>query len=153
MIRTSLIAAALFAFAAAAPAYAEDPAPTLQVDSGTVMTSQGGEFVTAASGASVAPGTRIMLAENSSATVTYANGCSAVISAAGVHAVPAVCQAGTGQAGTGQAAVGTTAATGTQWASAGWLFLGTAVVAAGLSEIGGDGDPLPSEVTPPPVSR
>lgn len=148
MIRTSLIAAALFAFAAAAPAYAQDPAPTLQVNSGTVMTSQGGEFATAANGASVAPGTRIMLAENSSATVTYANGCSAVISAAGVHAVPAVCQAGTGQA-----AVGTTAATGTQWASAGWLFLGTAVVAAGLSEIGGDGDPLPSEVTPPPVSR
>lgn len=148
MIRTSLIAAALFAFAAAAPAYAQDPAPTLQVNSGTVMTSEGGEFATAASGASVAPGSRIMLAENSSATVTYANGCSAVISAAGVHAVPAVCQAGTGQA-----AVGATAATGTQWASAGWLFLGTAVVAAGLSEIGGDGDPLPSEVTPPPVSR
>ena len=148
MIRTSLIAAALFAFAASAPAHAEDPAPTLQVNSGTVMTSQGGEFATAANGASVAPGTRIMLAENSSATVTYANGCSAVISAAGVHAVPAVCQAGSGQA-----AVGAPAATGTQWASAGWLFLGTAVVAAGLSEIGGDGDPLPSEVTPPPVSR
>ncbi|MGY0561507.1 hypothetical protein ACW7G2_12410 [Luteimonas sp. A277] len=148
MIRTSLIAAALFALAAHAPAHAEEVAPTLQVNSGTVMTSQGGEFVTAASGASVAPGTRIMLAENSSASVVYASGCTAAISAAGVHAVPAMCQAGSAQA-----AVGATAATGTQWASAGWLFLGTAAVAVALSEISGDGDPLPSPVTPPPVSR
>lgn len=143
MIRTSLIAAAaVFALAAIAPAHAQDAPPTLRVDSGSVMTSQGGEFVSAASGAQVTPGTRVMLADNSSASLVYANGCTASISAAGVHAVPAVCQVGASQS-----AVGAGTAAGVDLASAGWLFLGTAAVAAGLSQMD-DGDPLP-----PPVSR
>lgn len=147
MIRTSLIAAALLSLAAVAPAHAADePAPTLRVDSGSVMTSTGGEFVTAASGTTVTPGTRVMLAEGSSASLVYANGCTASIAAAGVHAVPAMCQA-TGS----QAAVGTTAAAGVDWASAGWLFLGTAVVAGGLASM--DTESAPPEYVPPPVSR
>lgn len=144
MIRTSLIAAAL-SLAAFAPAYAEDPAPTLRVDSGSVMTSTGGEFVTASSGTAVTPGTRVMLAEGSTASLVYANGCTASISAAGVHAVPAVCQA------TGQAAIGAGTAAGVDWASAGWLFLGTAVVAGGLASM--DTESAPPEYIPPPVSR
>ncbi|MFZ7095381.1 hypothetical protein ACOPJQ_02850 [Luteimonas dalianensis] len=140
---SSLLFAAIAATAFSANA--QDDAVTVRVDAGNVMASEGGEFVTVASGASLAPGSRIMLAENSSASVVYANGCTASISAAGVHAVPAVCQAGSQN----QAAVGTTTAAGIDWASAGWLFLGTAAVAAGLSQMD-DGDPLPP---PPPVSR
>src|SRR5690606_16394966 len=146
MIRTSLIAAALLSLAAAAPAQAEQAAPTLRVDSRSVMTSTGGEFVTAASGTTVTPGTRVMLAEGSSASLVYANGCTASIAAAGVHAVPAMCQA-TGS----RTAVGTTAAAGVDWASAGWLFLGTAVVAGGLASM--DTESAPPEYIPPPVSR
>ena len=76
----------------------------------------------------------------------YANGCTASIAAAGVHAVPAMCQA-TGS----RTAVGTTAAAGVDWASAGWLFLGTAVVAGGLASM--DTESAPPEYVPPPVSR
>lgn len=147
MIRTSLLAVAALSIAAFSPAHAQDqdPAPTLRVDSGTVMTSQGGEFVSAASGATVTPGTRVMLAEGSTASLVYANGCTASISAAGVHAVPAMCQA-TGS----QAAIGAGTAAGVDWASAGWLFLGTAVVAGGLASM--DTESAPDEI-PPPVSR
>ena len=146
MIRTSLLAAAsAIAFAAMAPAHAQDAPPTIRVDSGTVMTSDGGEFVSAASGSQVTPGSRVMLAEGSTASLVYANGCTASISAAGVHAVPAVCQA------TGQAAIGAGTAAGVDWASAGWLFLGTAVVAGGLASM--DTESAPPEYIPPPVSR
>lgn len=143
--RTSLFAAiAAAALATLAPAHAaEESAPTLRVDSGSVMTSTGGEFVTAASGTPVIPGTRVMLAEGSSASLVYANGCTASIAAAGVHAVPAVCQA----AGS-QTAFGTAASAGVDWASAGWLFLGTAVVAGGLASMDTESAP-----PPPPVSR
>jgi len=142
-IARSFLAAALAATAFSA-AHTNDNPVTVRVDSGSVMASQGGEFVTAASGTQLAPGSRIMLAENSSASLVYASGCTQAISAAGVHAVPAMCQA-TGS----QAAVGAATAAGVDWGSAGLLFLGTAAVAAGLSQMG-DGDPLPP---PPPVSR
>ena len=152
MIRTSLLAAAsAIAFAALAPAHAQDAPPTIRVDSGTVMPSDGGEFVSAASGSQVTPGRRVMLAEGSSAALGYPNGCTATISAAGVHAVPAVCQAGAAQAGAGQSAVGAGTAAGGDWASAGWLFLGTAAVGAGLASM--DTEPAPPEYIPPPVSR
>lgn len=142
--RTVLIAAiAATAFFAA---HAQDNAVTVQVHGGNVMTSQGGEFVTAASGSQVAPGSRIMLAEGASASLVYASGCTQAIAAAGVHAVPAMCQATPAQA---PSAIGAGTAAGVDWASAGLLFAGTAVVAAGLSQMG-DGDPLPP---PPPVSR
>lgn len=137
----SLLAAAI-AVSAFSAAHAQDEAVTVRVHSGNVMTSQGGEFVTAASGAPIAPGSRIMLAENSSASLVYPNGCTQDLSAAGVHPVAPVCQA-TGS----RAAIGSGTAAGVDWGSAGLLFLGTAVVAAGLSQMS-DGDPLP-----PPVSR
>lgn len=142
-IARSLLFAAVAATAFSA-AHAQDNAVTVRVHGGSVMTSQGGEFVTAASGSRIAPGSRIMLAEGASASLVYANGCTQAIAAAGVHAVPAMCQA-TGS----QSAIGATTAAGVDWASAGLLFAGTAAIAAGLSQMG-DGDPLPP---PPPVSR
>lgn len=140
---SSLLAAAI-AVSAFSAAHAQEEAVTVRVNSGSVMTSQGGEFVTAATGAPIAPGSRIMLAENSSASLVYPNGCTQELNGAGVHPVAPACQA-TGSS----AAVGAGTAAGVDWASAGWLFLGTAAVAAGLNEMG-DGDPLPP---PPPVSR
>lgn len=142
-IARSLLITAI-ATTAFAAAHAQDTPVTVQVNSGSVMASTGGEFVTTASGTQLAPGSRIMLAENSSASLVYANGCTQAISAAGVHAVAAVCQA-TGS----QAAIGTGTAAGIDWASTGILFAGAAAVAAGLSQMS-DGDPLPP---PAPISR
>lgn len=157
-IARTLLTAAIVS-AAAFGAHAQDQPVTVQVHSGSVMVSNGDEFVAAANGAQLAPGSRIMLGEDSSASLLYSDGCAQAISVPGVHSVPVACQA-VGQATAGQAAmaqtgagqstaVGAGAATGTNWAAAGMLFAGTAVVAAGLSQMG-DGDPVPP---PPPVSR
>ncbi|MCD9032746.1 hypothetical protein LDO32_13525 [Luteimonas sp. Y-2-2-4F] len=119
-------------------AHAQEQAVTVRVESGSVMASQGGEFVTVPSGAQLPPGSRLMLSENASATLVYANGCSRPLSAAGVYAVPATCVP--------VASTGSGAATGVDVQGALILAGGTAAVAAGLAS-------MDQEDVPPSISR
>ena len=135
----SLLALAVSAFACA-PALAQSGGVTLRVDSGSVMTSQGGEFVSASSGAALAPGSRVMLSEDSQATLVYGNGCTRSLGDAGVYNVPATCS------NTGAAY----AAAGTDWQGALIIAGGTAAVAAGLASMD---EQHPEPTPPPPVSR
>lgn len=68
------------------PAFAQEVIGTLQVD-GTVMTSTGGDFVTAASGQAVQAGTRLMVADGGSASITFQNGAVAAFTEPGVYTV------------------------------------------------------------------
>ena len=65
-----VFAAVLVAALSLLPAFAQQAVGTLQVN-GTVMTSTGGEFAAAADGQSVTEGTRLMVGENSSASITF----------------------------------------------------------------------------------
>lgn len=124
----SLLLAASFLFLAM-PATAADPAATLRVDQGSVMTSQGGEFATARSGQGVVAGERLMLAEDSTATLAYANGCQREYSAPGVYVVEAECRK----------------AAPVAWGDAAKVAGGVAIGAAVLANM--------DETDPPPVSR
>jgi len=135
-----LLAPALFAALAFAPALAQNAAPTLRVDAGSAMVSSGGEFTTAASGTQLAPGSRVMLAEGSRATLVYPNGCSQALRAAGVYGVPATCVAAASSAGA--------TASGIDWVGAGIV---TGVAAAGALGLASMDDV--EYVEPPPVSR
>ncbi len=68
---------------------------TLQVESGTVMTSRGGPFAPAASGARLNAGDRVMLSDQRSVRLLYGDGCSRELTAPGVYAVAPTCAAGT----------------------------------------------------------
>lgn len=127
-----------------ASAFAQEAAPTLNVEQGTVMTSTGGEFVSAASGKMLAAGERVMVGEGASASVVYANGCSYEYTSPGVYAVAAACTGG----GAGQE--GTAAAAGaTDWAAVGIIAGTVAVGAVALDQMDDDDDNEPT----PPVSR
>ncbi|TAK39890.1 MAG: hypothetical protein EPO30_01655 [Lysobacteraceae bacterium] len=78
----------LLAAMALLPAFAQQPTATLTFN-GTVMTSSGGEFVAAASGQQVAYGTRVMVSEGSTATLTYPNGAVVNLTQPGVYTVSA----------------------------------------------------------------
>lgn len=78
-------ALALLALAAIAPVHAQDTIGTLTVNQGTVMTSTGGEFASAATGEGIQAGERIMVSEGGSATVTYSNGVVVNYTAPGVY--------------------------------------------------------------------
>lgn len=145
------IAAAL----CAAPAFAQQEAATatLRVDAGSVMVSNGGEFVSATSGTQVPTGSRVMLAEGSRATLIYPGGCSQPLTSAGVFGVPVTCVAAAGSSGatTATGTTGTTAA-GT---AAGVDVAGLGIV-AGVAAAGAVGLDSMDEVEyeePPPVSR
>lgn len=129
-----LIAASAFAVAAS-PAFAQEPVATLQVETGTVMTSEGGEFQTARSGEGLNVGERIMLSENSVAVVRYPNGCVRRYDAPGVYPVPSVCTPMAGRY-SGQ----------TDWRAAG-IITGVALVGAAILASMDDVDDAP------PVSR
>ncbi|MEN1959477.1 hypothetical protein WCE41_03920 [Luteimonas sp. MJ246] len=134
-----LLAAAL-ASLFIAPTFAQQAeSATLRVDSGSAMVSTGGEFSTAASGTQIAPGSRVMLAEGSRATLVYPNGCTQALSAAGVYGVPATCVA----AASGSAAAGTAAG----------ADLGAAGIIAGVAAAGAVGLNSMDEEPAPPVSR
>ncbi len=110
-------------------ASAQDTAhATLRVDSGRVMTSQGGEFATARSGQLVAAGNRLMVAENSAATVIFSDNCQRQYSAPGVYAIERECERGA-------------ALVGTDWPSAGKIALGVGVGAAILANMDQSGGP------------
>ena len=75
----------------AAPAFAQDSGITLRVDSGSVMTSAGGEYASANTGKPLAAGERIMVSAGSSATALYDGGCVVEFKEPGVYQVPATC--------------------------------------------------------------
>ena len=122
--------------ALALPAFAQETIGTLTVNSGTVMTSNGGEFASAGSGEGIQVGEQVMLAENSSASITFSNGAVVNYSAPGVYTINGLPAAGVG-----------TAAGASNAATAG-IIVGAAVLGALAVEQAGD------EVAPDsPVSR
>ena len=81
-----VLAAVLVAALSLLPAFAQQAVGTLQVN-GTVMTSTGGEFAAAADGQSVTEGTRLMVGENSSASITFPNGAVVNFTQPGVYTI------------------------------------------------------------------
>lgn len=89
---TKLAVAMLVASAAfAAPTFAQDSSITLRVDSGTVMTSAGGDYQSANTGKPVSVGEKVMVNAGSSATLVYDGGCTVSFTAPGVYEVPGSC--------------------------------------------------------------
>lgn len=125
MIRT-LLAAALLATAAFAPAMAQDPVTdtvgTLHVNSGQIMVStNGGDFVTVGGDTAIHVGDRIQVGASSDANLTYNNGYVLHYVSPGVYEVQ-MAPAGTAVAG-GAATAGSVAATSA-------VVLGVAALAA-----------------------
>lgn len=96
------IAAVLLAAAAAfaTPAFAQDTvSATLQVESGSIMTSTGGEYASANSGQSLAAGQKVMVNADSTGFLAYGNGCKIKLDQPGIYTVPSQCNAVPGQTG------------------------------------------------------
>lgn len=90
---TKFAAVLLAASAAfAAPAFAQDSSITLRVDSGTVMSSSGGEFASANTGKPLVVGEKLMINAGSSATAVYDGGCTIEFREPGVYDVPGECK-------------------------------------------------------------
>ena len=126
--------------ALALPAFAQETIGTLTVNSGTVMTSNGGEFASAGSGEAIQVGEQIMVAEGASASVTFSNGVVTNFAVPGVHTISGLPVAGTGTT------VGTAA--GSSVAATAAVIAGTAVVTTIVVEEAND-DAAPDS----PVSR
>lgn len=73
------------------PAAAYDEPIVLRVDTGTVLTSTGGEFASSNSGAVLVVGQKLLLNENSTATAIYDGGCEVKFDKPGVYEVPRDC--------------------------------------------------------------
>lgn len=90
-------AAALLAVSAvfAAPAIAQDQSNniTLQVDSGSIMTSTGGDYASANNGQALVVGEKVMVNAGSSAVALFSNGCKVEFRQPGVYTVPSECRA------------------------------------------------------------
>lgn len=150
-----IILLGLAAALCAAPAFAQEQAATatLRVEAGSVMVSNGGEFVTATSGTQVPVGARVMLAEGSRATLVYPGGCSQPLTSAGVFGVPATCVAAAGSSG---ATAATSPTAGTATATAAGVDVAGLGIVAGVAAAGAVGLDSMDEVEyeePPPVSR
>ncbi|MBJ7574402.1 hypothetical protein [Luteimonas sp. MC1828] len=131
MSRIALHIASLFlASACAASAHAQSAAPAiaLNVDSGSVLVSTGGEFAQATSGQAIAPGHRVLVPEGGSASLQYGNGCGKSLSTAGVYTVTPDCNL----ASTSRSGVSTGTVLG--------IVGGVAVIAAVAGGGGGDDD-------------
>jgi len=94
---TVKLMAGFLAAAVAGPVFAQDRVVTLEVDQGTVMASNGGEFVGARNGKTLIPGERIMITDGSSATVAYTDAdgtdrCVTRYSTPGVYVVEPTCR-------------------------------------------------------------
>ena len=146
MLRT-VLAAAVATLVAAPAVNAQDAPVMLTVNGGTVMTSNGAGFASAATGAALAPGHRIMVGEGANAELVYGNGCRQRLDSPGVYGVPAQCMASAGQAG-GRSGSDAVDATSTDW-SAALIISGVAVAGAAALASMDDGDDVPA----PPVSR
>lgn len=119
---TKTAAALLLAAAFATPAFAQDPvSATLQVESGSIMTSTGGEYASANSGQSLAAGQKVMVNAGSSGFLAYGNGCKIKLDQPGIYTVPDQCNAIPGKTG------------GSSAMNAGIITI-SALVAAGLVE-------------------
>lgn len=126
----SLLVAASFALTASvAASAAEEATATLRVDRGNVMASQGGEFATAQTGQALVAGERLMVSEDSAATVAYGNDCTRTYTAPGVYVVEKDCKK----------------AVAVDWAGAAKIVGGSAVGIAILANM--------EETDAPPVSR
>ena len=88
-IATLLIVALLSLPAFAASGDAADI--TMKIERGSVMTSQGGDFVSAKSGQVVLEGERLMVPEGSVVVLRYDNGCTRKYNQPGVYRVEAEC--------------------------------------------------------------
>lgn len=91
----SMIASALAVALAAivsVPAHAQEPVAILKVDSGTVMVSEGAEFVAGATGTPLLPGQRLMVTEDAAAQVVYAEDCVVDYRVPGVYVVDSECE-------------------------------------------------------------
>src|SRR5690606_3828121 len=127
-MKTSLriaLAATLLAVMSLLPAFAQEAVGTLQVN-GTVMTSTGGEFVPASDGQAIAEGTRLMVSEGSSASITFPNGAVVNFTEPGVYTInmPAA----------GALAAGTTYSASSLIASnAGFITFAGIIAAAGVA--------------------
>lgn len=97
----SLFVAVSLATTASFAASAQDSVgATLRVDRGRVMTSHGGEFATAQSrGQVVAAGNRLLIAENSAATLIFSDGCQRPYTTPGVYTIERICTPGDAVAG------------------------------------------------------
>jgi len=143
MNKKTLFAVAALAFAA--PAFAQDAPVDLQVESGTVMTSTGGEFETAATGENVVAGERVMVGENSSVLVRFANNCVIRFTQPGVHLVPQGCVPGVGGAMNAGAAASAATVGSVVASNAGIIAVSAVIAASGVaSSVASD---------PPPVSH
>lgn len=134
---TALLAATTMTFICL-PAIAQETPPTLRVDRGSVMTSDGGEFAAAQSGKVLVEGERVMVTEGAAASVVYDTGCVREYTAPGVYAVQPVCVPSA--TATGEAAI--------DWGAAGLITAGVAIGAAVLASMDDVAAP-----PPPPVSR
>ncbi len=112
------------------PAFAQQTIGTLTVNSGTVMTSNGGEFASASTGSSIESGERLMVSENSSASVTFTNGTVVNYTAPGVYTIT-MPVAGAPVASAGGASTAATVG----------IVLGAAVLGAAAVEANGDDVP------------
>lgn len=101
MKRFSCHAIALLIAGSTTTALAQDAA-TLEVERGVVMTSSGGEFVTASNGQSLRAGERVMVTKDGAATVVFGS-CRRTYDRPGVYTVGEGCDAlaGAGSGGTG----------------------------------------------------
>ncbi len=126
----SLFVAVSFALSVSAAASAADNAATLTVDSGNVMSSQGGDFTAAQSGQVFASGDRLMVTEKSSATLRYSNDCVRRYTVPGVYVVEEDCKKAVGADDDM-----------TNWTMISAVAIGAAVVAATVS--GGSDDDTP----------
>ena len=79
-------------------AFAQDQAQakvvaTLEVNKGVVMTSTGGEYVTGVSGQKLVSDERLMVTQDSSATVVFNDHCKRTYDTPGVYEIDADCKA------------------------------------------------------------
>ncbi|MDQ2702456.1 MAG: hypothetical protein M3Y70_06485 [Pseudomonadota bacterium] len=129
--------------ALALPAFAQETIGTLTVNSGTVMTSTGGEFASAGSGEAIQTGEQVMLGENSSASITFSNGAVVNYTAPGVYTISGLPAAGAGAGAVGTAGGASTAATV-------GIIAGAAALGALGVENAGEGEEVPPDQ---PISR
>lgn len=148
------VALALPATAFAAPQATANPAPaqpqpiaTLQVNGGVIMLSKdGGPFASGASNEPLVSGERLMVSEQSSATVTYNDGCKQTYAKPGVYTIEPGCtlaEAPVAGAGGGSQGV-------SEGVVVGGVLAGAAVLGAIAGGGGGGGNSQPPV---PPVSH
>lgn len=131
-----LAAALALALAVAAPAFAQDPSIVLRIDSGSALTSTGGEFTSAGTGKALIVGEKILINEGSTAAIVYSDGCQIKFDQPGVYEIPRECKRGAWVQQSGSN-VNT------------WMIVGGALLGAALI---GNGEDNFVEPPPPPLS-